>query len=218
MSNINLWDKFERDVLISSIKKQLENDDLDQNDFCLLSLYTKKLMLEENITDKDIKWLQLLSQSLVFNIRPLVLGLNNHVNRNNADKILIEMIKLISGINEINQTLLEKVSTALSDQVLKIKSISDKFVEETLILEIKETLNLLQILIDCVKSQQKPYLDFLTCDIVDVFINMLIMEWVSEKDFVVINNLMSFFLDLNNMKHKEVYRKTQFHENLFSTR
>ena len=191
------------DVYKSIISKSLiiSGDSLE-NEIELLSICIKHFINSGNVVSKeDQQWFTKLSCDILFLLKPSIERWDDETKKVKYDQILNEILRLIlREVEHVFNITFKEVTTTLSRL---LESSETETLDDSLIAKIKDCVNTLKILCDSIKNQAK------ICQqnnekFVTLICKLMLMDWLTEKDFVILNQIVSLFLNFGNKEHREV--------------
>ena len=198
-----MWQSVDHKTIFTEISLQLKKGIVDENDLNLLHLCIKKQVSKPSVKIEDEKdWFKAICGEILLEWRPLINELDCP-NKTRIDKMMIDVVKMAIVIDNVFGHVLIQITNLLSDLHKSLNSEIEKCLEESLILKMKDTVCMLLILCDSMKLHHKdlnPYRE----TTVSVLSDILLMEWVSEKDFVILNQVFTNFLNLTQEQDKQV--------------
>lgn len=201
------------DVYKSIIYKLKEGDSLE-SEIELLLICIKHFINSGNLISKvDQQWFANLSCDILSLLKPSIEKLDDESKKLKYDKILNEILRLIlREVEDVFNTTFKEVTKTLSSL---LESSETETFDDSLIAKIKDCVHTLKILCDSMKAE------VIVChqnneQFIPLVCRLMLMEWLTEKDFVILNQIASLFLSFGNEEHKKVKENIKG-KNLYST-
>lgn len=198
-----MWQDINQEIIFDGISLQLEKGTVDENDMNLLLLCIKRLLsVPSALTENERQWCKMFCGTILIEWRPLIDKIDCF-NKTKIEKMVMDMMKMTITIEEIFAHVLNQVTNLLSALYKSINMEIEKCSEESLISKMRDTFHLLLILCDSFKQHSKDRF-FESTTALSLVSDILLMEWLSEKDFVLLNQVFSTFLDLSRLNDQQV--------------
>ena len=196
-----MWQSVDHKVIFTEISSKIKIGVLDENDFRLLQLCMKKETSEPSLkTENERNWFKKLCSEVLLEWRPLIKEMD-FPNKISIEKIIIDILKMTVVVDTVFDDVLIQLTNLMSNLHKSFGMELEKCAEEKLIMKMKDTVQTLLILCDSSKSYNaNPHCE----KTLSLLSDILLTEWVSEKDFVILNQIFSMFLDLKREQDKQV--------------
>ena len=196
-----MWQSIDHKVIFTEISSKIKTGIFDENDLHLLQLCIKKETSKLSLkTEVEKCWFKKLCCEILLVWRPSINEID-FPNRTGIEKIMIDILKMAIVVDTVFDDVLIQLTNLMSSLHKSFGMELEKCSEEKLIMKMKDTVQTLLILCNSTKLYNANSHCGKTLTLLK---DILLMEWVSEKDFVILNQIFSLFLDLKREQDRQV--------------